>query len=268
LVLLSLAAVVSVASGVGATFSTNATTDAFVTTGPSGNLAINNYGGAGSIALAAPGLPQGELQSVLQFNFGGARSAFDAQFGAGLWSIQSVTLQLTAASANNPVFNTPAAGTFGISWMQNDSWQEGTGTPAAPGASGITFSSLQGTFMSGSDESLGTFNFSGATSGASSYPLGLGPGLLRDIASGDNLSLRLFGADNSVSGVFNSRNFGTIANHPLLAVVAVPEPGTMALAGLGLALVTAWRCRWIFMLRRECTMADHLVSASDRRLLG
>ena len=106
---------------------------------------MNNYGGAGSISLAAPGLPQGELQSVLQFNLGGALSEFDAQFGAGQWSIQSVTLQLTAASANNSIFNTSAAGTFGISWMQNDSWQEGTGTFAAPGASGITFGSLHAT---------------------------------------------------------------------------------------------------------------------------
>jgi len=111
-------------------------------------------------------------------------------------------------------------------------------------------SAVGATFKSGSDESLGTFNFSGATSGASSYALGLGRGLLSDIAAGDNLSLRLFGADSSVSGVFNSRNFGPTANHPLLTVVAVPEPGTMALAGLGLALVTAWRCRRIFMSRR------------------
>src|SRR5262245_15037090 len=79
----------------GASFSTNATIDAFVTTGPTANLSANNYGGAGSISLAAPGLPQGEFQSVLQFNLSGAFSSFNSTFGAGQWSIQSVTLQLT-----------------------------------------------------------------------------------------------------------------------------------------------------------------------------
>src|SRR5262245_41939659 len=106
----------------GATFTVNPSADAFVTTGPTGNLSGNNYGGGGAIALSAPGLPQGELQSVLQFNLGGALSSFNSTFGVGQWSIESVTLQLTAATANNAIFNTPAAGLFGISWMQNDAW--------------------------------------------------------------------------------------------------------------------------------------------------
>jgi hypothetical protein len=225
----------------GASFSANPTADAFVTTGPTGNLSANNYGGAGSIALAAPGLPQGELQSVLQFNLGGAVSSFNSAFGVGQWSVQSVTLQLTAGAPNNAIFNTPAAGLFGISWMQNDSWTEGTGTPAAPGVSGITFASLQNTFMGAGDESLGTFGVSGATSGAFTYSLGLTPGLTADVLAGDNLSLRLFAADGSASGVFSSRNFGTIANRPFLFIEAIPEPGTLALGVLGLVLLGGWR---------------------------
>ena len=98
-----------------ASFSTNPTADAFVTTGPSGNLVGNNYGAAGALALSAPGLPQGELQSVLQFNLGGALSSFNSTFGVGQWSIQSVTLLLTAAPANNTIFNPSSAGVFGIS---------------------------------------------------------------------------------------------------------------------------------------------------------
>src|SRR5438105_6099193 len=49
------------------TFSLNPGADAFVTTGSSGNLKNNNYGGAGALSVAAPNLSQGEFQSVLQF---------------------------------------------------------------------------------------------------------------------------------------------------------------------------------------------------------
>src|SRR5262245_21219090 len=92
----------------GASFSTNPIADAFVTTGPSGNLSANKYSSAGSLSIAAPGLPQGEFQSVLRFDLGGALSSFDSTFGTGQWSLQSVTLQLSAAPANNPILNTPA----------------------------------------------------------------------------------------------------------------------------------------------------------------
>src|SRR5687768_12763069 len=81
----------SVASVPGASFTANPTMDALVTTGPNGSRANDNYGGAGSISLSAPGLEMGELQSVLQFNFAGAVSAFNAQFGAGQWSVESVS---------------------------------------------------------------------------------------------------------------------------------------------------------------------------------
>lgn len=237
--LLLLAAMPLLASA--ASFSATPSADAFVTTGPSGNLSGNNYGGGGAISLSAPGLPQGELQSVLKFDPSGALSSFDSAFGAGQWTLESVTLQLSATAANNSIFNTPAAGQSGIAWMQNDSWTEGSGTPSSPGATGITWNSLQGTFIGAGDESLGTFSFSGATSGAFSYTLGLTPGFTADLLAGGNLSLRLFAADGSVSGVFNSRNFGTAASRPLLTIVAVPEPGTLGLGALGLVLFGVWR---------------------------
>ena len=228
-------------SAFGASSSSSATMDAFVTTGLAGILVNNNYGGGGSLTFATPGVDAGEAQSVLQFNLGGAVSAFNAQFGAGQWSIDSVRLQFTAAPANNAIFNSPAAGGFGISWMQNDSWQEGTGTPASPGTTGITFSSLQSTFIGANDENLGTFSFDGATSGAHAYTLGLTPGFLNDVQSGNNVSLRLFANDSSVAAVFNSRNFSIVGSRPLLTVVAVPEPGTIALATLGVILASIWK---------------------------
>jgi len=224
-----------------ATFGTNSFSDAFVTSGPGGNLSGNNYGGAGAIGVSAPGLSNGEFQSVLQFDLAGARNSFDNQFGAGQWSIQSVTLQLTATPPNNAIFNTTAAGQFQIVWMQNDSWTEGTGTPNVPTSTGITFTSLENSFTGPGDESLGTFAFNGATSGAGNYTLNLTPGFSADLLAGNDTSLRLVAADSSVSGLFDSRNFGTAAARPLLTIDAVPEPGTAALAGLGMTLLAGWR---------------------------
>jgi hypothetical protein len=225
-----------------ASFTLNPVMDAFVTTGPSGNLSVNNYGGAGALDVAAPGLSKGEFQSVLQFDLSGAATSFNTQFGAGQWNIQSITLSLTATSPNNAIFNSSAAGQFGISWMQNDSWTEGTGTPAAPTTTGITYSSLP-SFTSAGDESLGTFSFAGGTSGSATYTLSLTPGCLSDASAGNLVCFRLFAADSAVSYLFDSRNFGTSSARPLLTVVAVPEPAALPLLGVGAALLFGARRR-------------------------
>jgi hypothetical protein len=228
-----------------ATFSTNSTIDAFVTTGPTGNLSGNNYGGAGVLVLAAQSASnntQGTFQSVLQFNVAGALSAFNSQYGVGQWTIQSVTLQLNSAAANNGIFNQAStAGQFGISFMQNNSWTEGNGTPMSLSTTGgVNYNSLPN-FLSANNENLGTFNYNGATSGLSSYSLGLTPGFTSDIVSGGEVSLNMFADDNSINYLFNSRNFGTAADRPLLTITAVPEPGVTALCLSGLGLLAAGR---------------------------
>lgn len=222
-----------------ASFDTAASADAFVATGPAGNLSNANFGGAGALAVAASGLPQGEFQSVLRFDLHDAANAFDLKFGAGQWSIQSVTLQLSASPANNTIFNPAAQGALAISWLQNDAWQEGTGTPTAPQTAGITFNSLTRVVMGPEDENLGTFNFTGAT-GATSFALSLAPGLTGDVAAGQNVSLRLFAADTHLSGVFNSRDFGVAAKRPVLIVAAVPEPTTATLVVVAGLLAFTW----------------------------
>src|SRR5262245_42988572 len=88
----------SAARSSAATFGVTNFSDAMVTTGPAGNLVNSNYGGAGAISISATGLPQGEFQSVLQFNLANAVNSFNTQLGVGQWSIQSATLQLTAAN--------------------------------------------------------------------------------------------------------------------------------------------------------------------------
>jgi hypothetical protein len=215
------------------TFSLSPVADAFVAFGPTGNLANNNYGGGGALALAAGSLPQGAFQSVIQFNLGAAVSSFNSQFGAGDWTVQSVTLELTSTAHNNAIYNNAAAGQFNISLMQSNSWVEGTGTAGAPTTDGITYNTLMSTYVNpATDQALGTFSFAGGSSGANNYALTLTSGLLNDVGSGGELSLRLYADDNNVSYLFSSRMAGS--GGPELLITAAPEPATLELCAMGL----------------------------------
>jgi hypothetical protein len=225
-----------------ATFSVNPSADAFVATGATGNLSGDNFGAAGALALSAPGLPQGEFQTVMRFNLASAFNSFNTEFGAGQWAIQSVTLQLTSSPHNNAIFNNIAAGQFGISLMQNNSWVEGTGTGGIPTTDGISYNTLTSTYINNAtDQALGTFNFPGGSSGANSYSLNLSSSLIDDILNGDPLSLRLFAADSSVSYLFSSRSATGLA--PDLIITVVPEPGSVAVGLVGLGVFAVWKHR-------------------------
>jgi hypothetical protein len=223
--------------------------DALVTTGPSGNLSVSNYGGAGALAISAPGSGKGEFQSVAEFNLSTAKSTFDSLYGVGSWTIQSITLQLNATPNNSPTFfNTTTAGQFNISLMQNNSWTEGNGTPATPSASGINYNTLQSTYINNAtDQALGTFSFGGSTSGMNTYTLNLSSSLISDLDSGSDMTLHFYAADSVVSYLFNSENFGTSADRPLLTITVVPEPATLAVGVLG---IVALGGRW-FRNRRK-----------------
>jgi hypothetical protein len=220
-----------------ATFTTTPISDAFVATGPTGNLSNDNFGGGGALAVAASDLPNGEFQSVIEFDLSGASTAFDSQLGANQWTIQSVTLQLTSSPHNNAIYNNIAAGQFSISLMQNNSWVEGTGTAGSPTTDGISFNSLQTIYMNNaSDQMLGTFSFDGGSSGANDYALNLTSGVIADFQSGNDLTLRLYAADNNVSYLFSSRTGNPSSSQPELIINAVPEPGVMALCVTALAV--------------------------------
>jgi hypothetical protein len=190
----------------------------------------SNYGGAGALEVSATGSTNGIFDSVMQFNLAST---------AGL-SIQSITLQLTSASPNNPIFNTQEAGSFSVIWMDNSSWTGGSGMPSAPGSTGISYNTLPN-YLDASDESLGTFSFPGGTSGANTYTLSLPSGFLNAVTNGSDVSLELVPADNNVSYLCNSGSFSTISSRPLLTVTAVPEPAGWWMAVLGLPVVFACR---------------------------
>lgn len=222
-----------------ATVTLNPVADVFVSSANAGN----NYGAAGALDVAAPGLPKGEFQSLMKFDLAGTKSSFDAMFGVGQWQVQSVALQCTATSPNNPIFDTPAAGQFSVSWMQNDAWVEGTGTPGLPTSDGVTFGTLP-SFLSPSDQLLGTFSYAGGTSGNNTYALMMSSSLLADMMAGNNVSMRFFAADSTVSYVFDSRNFTNVAARPLLTIeaVAIPEPVSVGAIG-AMVMLTLSRAR-------------------------
>ena len=98
LILLAVALVSPAAQA--ASFAMNPTLDAFVTTGPTGNLSGNNYGGAGSGSRWQRwDCPTESSRASCSSTSGPAAASFDSAFGAGQWSLQSATLQLTAGPA-------------------------------------------------------------------------------------------------------------------------------------------------------------------------
>lgn len=240
---------VTICSGQTGSFSSQPIADAFVTPGATGSLSSSNFGAAGSLAIAASSLPEGQFQTLIKYDLSSELNALNTEFGAGQWTVQSVTLTLTASPHSNPIFNPVAAGMFNVSLMQNNSWVEGTGTGGAPTSDGVSFNSLENVYIGPSDQALGTFSFAGNTSGANSYSLNLSSSLVADIMGGDDLSLRLFAADNNISYLFNSRNItGSLTAEPTLTVDvgAIPEPGSVTLcvaAFMMLLLVQALR-RW------------------------
>lgn len=200
-----------------------------------------NYGGAGALAISASGLAKGEFDSLLRFDLSSAKSSFDALYGAGLWSLQSVKLTLTAEVPANPIFNTAAAGSVAFKWIANDSWGEGTGTPNTPTMNGIVFNGLAG-IQGGADEAIGTFAYAGGI-GALDYSLTLTPSFEADATAGNLVSFLALPANATVSQNVDSRSFNTPSARPVLTVIATPEPGSAVLAFAGLLVLAAGRGR-------------------------
>jgi hypothetical protein len=234
-------------------WSGNPVADAFVTTGPTGNLSNSNYGGAGGLGVSGTGAIRtgigfrGVFDSVLRFDFAAAKSNFDATYGVGLWTVQSINLKLSTTNPLHSMFNNHSTGLFSILWMQNDGWNAGTGTPNAPGASGITYNSLP-SFLSMNDQSLGTFAFDSLTAGAdgfnSTYSLQLSSGVLSDVLGGSLASFELAAASTDVSYLFNSIYFPNSSRWPLMtitAIAAIPEPSEWGMLGIGCALLVIFR---------------------------
>ena len=234
-----------IALPVHAATSIQASADTFVATGSGAtDRTANNYGNSGAIAVAAPTTGVGEERSILRFDVSTAKASFDATYGVGNWSITGVQLELTATTPNNPIFNQPnnTAGSILVQWLPTDNWTEGSGTPAAPTTTGLTWATLSS--IAAGAESEGTIAFGGASSGTLDYGLTPGSGLTNDILSGGQITFMLSPADSSVSAVFNSRSFGTVGFRPGLVLTVAPEPGRalLLLAGVAGMMLRRRRC--------------------------
>ena len=236
----------------------NTTADAFMASGsasnPHGsNLSSLNFGSAGTLAIAPASSPDGEFDSVIRFNAAAAVSQFNSAYGDGNWVVTGLTLSLASnfggqgEAPNNNIFNTINGGSFGIDWLANDTWVEGTGsgngTAGYPGNNMVSFNSISGLLGSGYD-SLNTYTYQPPGDNIYvNYTLPLDANLVSGVAGGGDVNLYFYAADNQVSYLFNARSYSQ--NHPELTIIATPtpEPSVLALSAVGLMGLIAARRR-------------------------
>jgi hypothetical protein len=233
------------------TFTNTTSDDAFLATGSPSNpdgtdLTGDNFGAAGVLAIAPASSVNGEFESVLKFDVSGAAGLFNAAYGTN-WIISAISLQFASnvgtqgAQPQNGIFNAVNGGNFVIEWMADSDWVEGTGRPMAPTTDGVTYDSLTN-LLADKHEPLCTNTY--APPGNNIYvtwPLPLKADLVTNILGGGPVSFRLYAADEQVSYLFNSHNFGN-GNEPLIAITALPllkilsggfTNGTFRLVGMG-----------------------------------
>src|SRR5277367_1132154 len=83
-----------------------------------------NFGTLGAMEIAAPTTAQNRTEeTLLQFDTSAIESGFNTAYGAGNWTITSVTLQLFSNVATagtqpaNSIFNKIAVGGFELDWL-------------------------------------------------------------------------------------------------------------------------------------------------------
>lgn len=220
------------------TYSQQVDADTFVSSGQP-NM---NFGSLAAMEIAAPTLAQPRAEkTLLRFNTGAMRAAFDADYGPGNWTVTGVTLSLFSNVAtggvqpNNGSFNRIASGDFEFDLIGNDNWDQ----------SSITWNTLSdilpGPGNNNTLTSLGTFFWSATGQTASLWTLNANSELASQIYSGDPISILGQSTANSTVGyLFNTVNLNPAFLN--VTVTAVPEPSRLSLPG-ALILVLLRRAR-------------------------
>ena len=201
-----------------------------------------NFGTMGAMEIAVPNSTQSRTEeSLIRFNTATIDSTFNADYGAGNWTINSVTLTLFSNFATGGVqpgngsFNIIAAGGFELDWLSDNNWSE----------TAITWNNISSILPgtgNNTSASLGDFYWPAAGAASTTWTLGLDPNLVSDIGSGGLVTI--FGQPTAGSTV--GYLFNTLNNSPaVLNVTAsvVPEPSVMALVASSLVGLAAYRRR-------------------------
>jgi len=223
-----------------ATNSQVAGADTFVSSGQP----TSNFGTLGAMELAAPTAAQPRTEkTLLLFDTSALRAGFDSDFGAGNWTVTSVSLKLFSNVAtagqqpNNGSFNKIAAGNFELDLLSDNNWSE----------TSITWNTLPGILPGNGNSNtltpLGTFFWPASGSASSTWALQPAPTLVAAIAGGGDITI--FGqptAGRSVGYLFNP-----LLNHPAYPNVtaeAVPEPSVqVCLLGAFCLSLSRWALR-------------------------
>ena len=210
-----------------------------------------NYGTAGTLTIASASAAKGAFDSVVMFSTAAAYNQFNSTYGAGNWLVTGMTLSLASSSfgtsgaiPTSQILNTVEGGNFGIDWLGNNSWVEGTGNGNGAANGAVSFNSISTLFSAGSD-TLGTFTYTPPGNNTyASYALPLDANLVSDAAAVSALSLYFFAADNPDSYLFNSKD--NSSDHPELTITAaaVPEPA-------GFTILSSILAGWLVLRRRQ-----------------
>ena len=185
---------------------------------------------SGAMAINANGVQRGLADSWMRFDTSAAVSQFDAAYGMGNWTLDSIVLSVRENAAPTSDVFTRGVGDFGVAWIANDNWAQGTGASSSPGtASGNEIGWTYGqSILSGADRSLGVFSNAGANT-RQDFGLALDPDFVADLLAGGSATLRLSAASDLIGFTFNSANNGNASNRPALILTATPEPTTAVL---------------------------------------
>ena len=207
------------------------------------NAPTANYGGAGSLSVSgsssfniAFAVTNGIADTFIRFNTFPMVTNFNALFGTNNWVISGAKLQVTeVGTPNNSIFD-QGKGAFGIYWVADDIWTEGTGMPNTPTTDGIVFTNE--TVLLTNTASLGTFTNT-STSVALLFPLALPQAFTSDAQAGGEVTLFLTAIDPQIGFTFNSRSFGTATARPYLEISAAPRPGITGISLSGTNVILA-----------------------------
>ncbi|MCB9856777.1 MAG: PEP-CTERM sorting domain-containing protein [Phycisphaerales bacterium] len=185
---------------------------------------------SGNLATNGVGVRQGLADSWMRFDASSAINQFDLIYGAGNWTLESAVLSVRENAAPTSDIFTRGVGDFGVAWIANDNWSQGTGAASSPGtASGNEIGWTYGqSLLSAADRSLGVFQNAGNNT-RQDFGLTLDADFVADLLADASTTLRLSAASDGIGFTFNSADNANMSNRPTLTLTATPEPASAIL---------------------------------------